>query len=218
MKSVSTLLLMAGLIALSGCGEKSPASVQPSPQVQASESPSPKPTTTATATATATASPTPTPSASSTPTSTASTKPSAVPTASPSSTPKAAATLDRKAAFELLEKASELKDVYDEKSYTKSELYAYFAPYYTNNYVDKIILKNMKQVGDKWTLAHPNSELIEGSYYETNFTDKTKLEQTGDKIVITNSLEGGLSEAHEEKITLIQTNNGWRIDLVEWKM
>jgi hypothetical protein len=203
MKTIYSLLIAVGLLALAGCGEKTPVSPETSTPVQASPSPSSSPSLSTSPAASPSAKPANTAAAS----------------ATPGTSPRIIPALERKAAFDLLEKASELKDIYTaDKSYSKSELYAYFAPYYTNQYVDQILLRNMKQTGDKWTVAYPNSELVEGSYYEAYFTEKTRFEQNGDKVIITNSLDAGLSEAHDETVTLLYTSNGWRIDQLVWKM
>lgn len=126
-------------------------------------------------------------------------------------------TLNRTQVLELLKEASLLKEPFSgKKSVSKKELYDYYDKYFTNQYVEKIILSNMKQEGDKWTIAHPESELKQGTYFETNFNDQTKVDQAKDTITVTNKVEDGLYSAHQEHIMLILINSQWKINDLAW--
>jgi hypothetical protein len=120
--------------------------------------------------------------------------------------------------LDILAKAAKLGAVpSSDKSNRINEVYDYYSGYFTKNYVDHIILQNMKQQGDKWTIAYPESELAEGSYYDINFNDKTIVDQAETKVTVTNFQGDGLYAAHKEIVTLIYTDAGWRIDQLTWE-
>jgi len=100
---------------------------------------------------------------------------------------------------------------------TLTELYDYYSAYFTKNYVDKIILQNLKQKGNKWVIAHPESEKAEASYYETSFDARTIVDEMSSKATVTSEIGDGLYAAHKEIISLIFTKGGWRIDNLRWE-
>lgn len=107
---------------------------------------------------------------------------------------------------------------YVDKSYTLEQMYDYFAAYFTQSYVDRIIMMNMKKDGDHYILAYSDSELAEASFFDPNISDKATVEQNNDRVTVTHLIESdGLYAPHKEIISLIYTEAGWRIDDVKWE-
>lgn len=132
--------------------------------------------------------------------------------------PQSTATnLTRTQVFELLKEASMHNNPFSSKtSVTKKELYDYYDKYFTQQYVDNVVLSNLKENNDKWILAHPESELKKGTFFTTSFNDQTIVQQTKETITVTNNVEDGLYPAHQEQITLIFVNNQWKINALVW--
>ncbi|MEK8126641.1 hypothetical protein WMW72_01830 [Paenibacillus filicis] len=125
--------------------------------------------------------------------------------------------MNRTEVLALLEAASRLMEPYNSnRSYTQKELYDYFDSHFTKNYVDHIILSNLKQENGRWQVAFPESELGYGTYYDTSFDDRTRVEQTREGVTVIHRVENGLYPAHEEQIQIIFTSSGWKINGLWW--
>jgi hypothetical protein len=97
---------------------------------------------------------------------------------------------------------------------SKDDLYTVYTSHFTRNYVDRIILPNYKQDNQgKWVFA--GQELREGSKYHISFTEKTKVENNGDTIKITEEKDPSIND-YSQVVTLRYTENGWRIDDLKW--
>ncbi len=104
-----------------------------------------------------------------------------------------------------------------DKSYTLEEMYDYLAPFFTNNYVDHIIMQNMKKEGDRYVLAHVDSELAEASFFDPNLGEDITFEQNNDRVILSSVFKNdGLYAPHKEMIFLVYTEDGWKIDDVKW--
>ncbi len=144
------------------------------------------------------------------------TEPTVQPTEIPDEQKAPVLTLTGLSAF--LKEANRLdSSFYIDKSYTLEEIYAHYAPYCTKNYVDNMVMKNMKKDGDRYILAYMESEIAEATYFDPNLSSDAKLEQNDDIAVVTNTIGDGLYAPHQEMTTLIYTDDGWKIDDVKWE-
>ncbi|HEY0826662.1 MAG TPA: hypothetical protein VGE40_01080 [Bacilli bacterium] len=189
---VSLTLTCIMMLVIAGCGGNDRADNKETPTTQPLETLAP--TTTPDATAEPTAQPTPTP----------------VPKPPVLTKSEAIAFVKQSNPWDM--------EFYIDKSYTLKEMYDYFAAYFTPNYVDNIIMMNMKKDGDRYVLAYPESELAEASFFDPNISDKATVEQNNDRVTITHLIENdGLYAPHKEIISLIHTESGWKIDDVKWE-
>jgi hypothetical protein len=135
--------------------------------------------------------------------------------------PEVITELTKDDALSILGKAEELEFKFYQKEYTTPGVYDYYTPYFTKNYVDNIVFKkgNVKLENDKWVLANKDSELVEGSFFSIPSSGASTLEKTANKkvVILRNNVGEGLYAPHLEIITFIHTDEGWKIDNLNWE-
>jgi hypothetical protein len=135
--------------------------------------------------------------------------------------PKVITKLTKEDALSILGKAEELEFKFYQKEYTTQEVYDYYSPYFTQNYVDNIVFKkgNVKLENDKWVIANKDSELVEGSFFNIPPNEASVLEKTDNEKVylLRNNVGEGLYAPHTETITFLHTDKGWKIDNLSWE-
>lgn len=120
----------------------------------------------------------------------------------------------------LLSEATKIDNqFFDQKFHTKEEIYAHYDSHFTRNYVDHIILEggNLKLQGEQWVIANEGGEFLEGTFINEINSDITiELSEDRKTTIIRNSVGDGLYAPHEEVITIIHTENGWKVDHLKW--
>ncbi|RXT02279.1 hypothetical protein [Ammoniphilus sp. CFH 90114] len=123
-------------------------------------------------------------------------------------------------ALQMIQQASLLDYSFYAEPRTREESYDHFKKYYTNHYIDKIVLGtgNLKEEGDKWSFAYEGGELVEGSFINTIYEESSELKTTEDLRVVKliNHIGDGLYAPHREIITFVHTDKGWKIDDLVW--
>ncbi|MEW9669969.1 hypothetical protein [Ammoniphilus sp. 3BR4] len=143
------------------------------------------------------------------------------PTAPPSHDAESFKTLEKEQILSLMSEAT-AKDqaFYSVESHTTDEIYSHFDTHFTRNYIDSIILGggNLKKENEKWVLAHIGGEFLEGTYWNEINPDLVKIETSSDgkTITVTNPVGDGLYALHQEIITIVYSDNTWKIDQLEW--
>lgn len=122
----------------------------------------------------------------------------------------------------VLANAAELDKVFYSKGpYTLDEIYAYYEPYFTRGYVDRVVLGktgNLSRDGDRYSLEEGRLELAEGTYFHPELAAGTRLESPDGKTrLIFNPQPDGLYAPHTEILTLRLVNGQWKIDELKWE-
>lgn len=124
-------------------------------------------------------------------------------------------------AIGIIEQAVEIDSSYYAERRTTEESYEHFSEYFTNDYVDKVILGtgNLVEVDGKWHLAYEGGELVEGSYINTLLEKPSELLKTDNQetVKIVNYIGDGLYAPHKEIITFLYTDEGWKINDLVWE-
>jgi hypothetical protein len=129
--------------------------------------------------------------------------------------------LDQEGILTLLSEAAKIdNEFYAQKSHTKDEVYAHYESHFTSNYINRIVFEggNVKNQGDQWVIAHEGGEILEGTFINQidQHTMKSELSEDRKTITVTNAVGDGLYAPHNEVITIVHTDGGWKIDNLEW--
>ena len=130
-------------------------------------------------------------------------------------------TLEKEQVISLLEEAASIdQSFYSQQSHTTEEIYTHFGTHFTQNYIDAIILGggNLKKENEKWVLAHLGGEFLEGTYWNAMDPSKVNIETSSDgkTITVTNKVGDGLYAPHQEIITIVYSEDAWKIDQLKW--
>ncbi|WCN38389.1 DUF3993 domain-containing protein [Aneurinibacillus uraniidurans] len=124
-------------------------------------------------------------------------------------------TLSKSQTISLLKNGRKAMDNVFEKSYTtpltQKQIYDIMQPYFTPKYIENFIKCDLEPVGDKWKSTRGGAVYVYAFYYNSNF----KVTYSKDKsksYVSEKNYEEGEGGYVTQKLILIKTKAGWRID------
>ncbi|NGM83891.1 hypothetical protein G5B47_15845 [Paenibacillus sp. 7124] len=129
--------------------------------------------------------------------------------------------LNKEKILTLLSEANEIDHQFTVgKSHTEEEIFSHYDSYFTRSYVERLILGggNLKKQGERWVIANEGGEFLEGTFMNEIDEAAVKIDtaEDGKTVTVTNKVGDGLYAPHDEIITLIYTDSGWKINDLKW--